>query len=245
MSVYTDETYLKRHPTWHSEDAAWKADQIMKVLSRNRHCQTRTICEVGCGAGQVLVELQKRLPAQTSFVGYDISPDAFRLCSPKSNESLQFKLEDLACAKVEPFDLLLVLDVVEHVTDYFGFLRGLRDKARCVLFQIPLELTVHSLLREVLMLNRRVFGHLHHFNKDTALATLRDCGYHLLDWSFTPAVVDMARPGLKSTVSSALRRTGFRIAPEKSVLVLGGYALMALTEDSASTCQDLPQGVVI
>jgi cyclopropane fatty-acyl-phospholipid synthase-like methyltransferase len=230
MSIYADGTYLKRHPTWHSEDATWKADQVIKTLARNKRCSVRTICEVGCGAGQVLVELQKSLPLQTSFFGYEISPDAFSLCLPKSNESLQFKLDDLASANVEPFDLLLVLDVVEHVADYFGFLHSIRDKARYVLFQIPLELTVHSLLRRVLMLNRKVFGHLHYFTKDTALATLHDCGYHVLDWSFTPAVVDLARPGLKSTFASTLRRAGFRMAPEKSVLILGGYALMALTE---------------
>jgi SAM-dependent methyltransferase len=229
LRAYTDGSYLSKHPTWHSEDAAWKAGQIMKMLSRNSACRVRTICEVGCGTGQVLAELQKRLPAHTTFFGYEISPDAFSLCLPKSNEFLHFKLEDFANAKVEPFDLLLVLDVVEHVEDYFGFLRNIRDKARCVLFQIPLELTVHSLVREVLMLNRKVFGHLHHFTKDTALATLQDCGYLVLDWSFTPAVVDLARRGLKSAISSALRRTGFRIVPEKSVLILGGYALMALT----------------
>jgi hypothetical protein len=191
----------------------------------------------------VLVELQQRFPARTSFFGYDISPDAFRLCLPKSNESLQFRLQDLTHAQVEPFDLLLVLDVLEHVKDYFGFLNDIRDKAHHVLFHIPLELNVHSLLREVLMLNRKVFGHLHHFTKDTALATLRDCGYQLLDWSFTPAVVDLARPGLKSTASSALRRAGFRIAPEKSALILGGYALMVLTESSAPIWQKVPPGI--
>ena len=244
-SLYTDGIYLKKHPTWHSEDAAWKAEQIMKMLARNKRFPVRTICEVGCGAGQVLVELQKRLPAQTTFFGYEISPDAFNLCLPKSNESLRFKLEDLACTEVEPFDLLLVLDVVEQVKDYFGFLHNIRDKARCVLFQIPLELTVHSLLREVLILNRKVFGHLHHFTKDTALATLQDCGYHLLDWSFTPSVVDLAGPGLKSSVSSALRRTGFRIAPEKAALVLVGYALMALTECGAPNWQEVPLGMNI
>jgi SAM-dependent methyltransferase len=245
MSIYTDGTYLKRHPTWDSEHAAWKAEQIMQLLARHKRSSLRTVCEVGCGAGQVLVELQKKLPAQTSLFGYEISPDAFRLCLPKSNESLHFQLQDLACTKVDSFDLLLVLDVVEHVEDYFGFLQSIRDKARYVLFHIPLELTVHSLLREVLMLNRKVFGHLHHFNKDTALATLQDCGYSVLDWFYTPAVVDWARPGLKSMVSNALRRMGFRLAPEKSVLILGGYALMVLTEGGASNSQSLPLGMGI
>ena len=230
-SIYRDGTYLNNNPTWHSEDAVWKAHQVMKILARHKSSAPRTICEVGCGAGQVLVELQRRLPSQTSFFGYDISPDAFNLCLPKTNKSLRFNLEDLSSAKVEQFDLLLVLDVLEHVEDYLGFLHSMRNKARCVLFQIPLDLTVHSLLRGVLTHNRQVFGHLHHFTKDTALATLRDCGYRVLDWSYTPAVVDFARPGIKCAISTAVRRIGFRLAPDKSVLILGGYSLMVLTED--------------
>jgi 2-polyprenyl-3-methyl-5-hydroxy-6-metoxy-1,4-benzoquinol methylase len=233
-SVYTDGTYRRRNPTWHSEDSAWKADQTMKMMDRHRELAPRTVCEVGCGAGQVLAELQKKLPKWTSFSGYEISPDAFKMCQPKTNESLNFNLLDFSEFKGEPFDLLLVLDVVEHVSDYLGFLRDLRDKSHYVLFHIPLELTVHSLMRGVLMLNRTTYGHLHHFTKDTALATLQDCGYKVLDWFYTPSVSDVAQSGIKAGVSSLLRRTGFRMAPDESVLLLGGYALMVLTVPSVS-----------
>jgi SAM-dependent methyltransferase len=227
--IYTDGIYRRINPTWHSEDAAWKADQAMKMLDRHRQLAARTVCEVGCGAGQVLVELQKRLPKQTSFSGYEISQDAFKMCRPKANEFLNFNLLNFSEFKGEPFDLLLVFDVVEHVSDYLGFLRDLRHKAHYVLFHIPLELTVHSLMRGVLMLNRKTYGHLHHFTKDTALATLQACGYQVLDWFYTPSVVELAQPGVKSGISSLVRRTGFRIAPDASVLLLGGYALMVLT----------------
>ena len=228
-SIYTDGTYLQRNPTWHSEDSAWKARQVMRMLGRNKQCSPVTVCEVGCGAGQVLVELQSRFPNSTAFCGYEISEDAYRLCLPKANDSLHFSFAQFEHLNCEPFDLLLVLDVVEHVPDYLGFLERIRHKARYVLFHIPLELTAHSLMRDVLMLNRRTMGHLHHFTKDTALATLADCGYRVTDWFYTPAVVDLAPHSVKSKISSLLRRSAFRMAPDKSVLLLGGYALMALT----------------
>jgi cyclopropane fatty-acyl-phospholipid synthase-like methyltransferase len=228
-SMYADGVYLEKNPTWHSEDSAWKADQATKMLARHGQLEPRTICEVGCGAGQVLVELQKKLPKETSFFGYDISPDAYRMCLPKTNDSLHFSLPDFSEFRGEPFDLLLVLDVAEHVCDYLGFLRNIREKARFVLFHIPLELTVHGLMRDVLMLNRRTYGHLHHFTKDTALATLQDCGYNVLDWFYTPSVVDQGLPGIKSKISNLVRRAGFRIARDESVLILGGYSLMVLT----------------
>jgi SAM-dependent methyltransferase len=226
-SIYIDGDYFSKHPTWDVEDSAWKANQVMKMLSRHKQLP-RSVCEVGCGAGQVLVELQKRLPTSTSFVGYEISPFAFQLASPKANNSLQFKLGNFMESQGNPFDLLLVLDVLEHVSDYLGFLQAMRRKARRVLFHIPLELTVHSLLRDVLMLNRNTFGHLHHFTKDTALATLRDCGYGVHDRFYTPTI-DRAKPYSKTAISNFVRRTTFWIAPDKSVLLLGGYALMVLT----------------
>ena len=83
------------------------------------------------------------------------------------------------------------------------------------------------------MLNRRALGHLHYFTRETAFATLQDSGYIVLDWFYTPAGVDLAQPGLKSAIANVLRRTCFRFAPEKSVLTLGGYALMVLTEGEA------------
>jgi len=227
-SIYTDGTYLGRYPTWHSEDSAWKANQVMRMLARNRQCSPVTVCEVGCGAGQVLVELQRKFPKSATFFGYEISQDAHRLCLPKANESLHFSLTEFENSDCSAFDLLLLLDVVEHVRDHLSFLERIRSKARHVLLHIPLELTVHSLMRDVLMLNRQTMGHLHHFTKDTALATLVDCGYGVVDWFYTPAVVDLAPRGIKSTVSSLLRRSAFRIAPDKSVLLLGGYALMVL-----------------
>lgn len=201
----------------------------MRMLDRHRQVALRTRRQVGCGAGQVLVELQKKLPKQTSFTGYEISPDAFKMCLPKANESLHFNLLDFSEFKGDPFDLLLVLDVMEHVSDYLGFLRDLRHKAHYVLFHIPLELTVHSLMRGVLMLNRKTYGHLHHFTKDTALATLLDCGYMVLDWFYTPSVADVTQAGVKRGFPGQLRRLGFRIAPDQSVLLLGGYSLMVLT----------------
>lgn len=226
-SIYENSVYLTQNPDWHVGDSPWKAKQILRLLQRH-DLQPNSICEVGCGAGQVLVELQQVFSKETQFFGYEISSDAFNLCQPKANARLQFKHEDLACADTDLFDLLLVLDVVEHVEDYLGFLRGIRGKADYKLFQIPLELTVHSLLRDVLLLNRHAFGHLHHFTKDTALSTLADCGYQIVDWLYIPAVVDLAKPSLKTTISNAIRRTGFWIHPDKSVLIFGGYALMVL-----------------
>ena len=100
----------------------------------------QSVCEIGCGAGEILRELSTRLDPKTRFVGYEISSDAYQLCRDKANGRMEFRLANLldedAC-----FDLVMAIDVFEHVEDYFAFLRKLRTKGRHKIFHIPLELS--------------------------------------------------------------------------------------------------------
>lgn len=59
--MYTDGDYLKNNPTWDVEDAPWKADHIFRMMQKH-HLEPGSICEVGCGCGEILSQLQKRLP---------------------------------------------------------------------------------------------------------------------------------------------------------------------------------------
>ncbi len=89
------------------------------------------------------------------------------------------------CSTTETFDLVLLMDVIEHVEDCFGFLRSVRQRTKYVVAHIPLDLSVLSLMIDTPMANRRSAGHLHYFTKSTALALLTDTGYTVLD-SFYP-----------------------------------------------------------
>ena len=51
--IYTNGYYLEKNPTWHVEDSSWKAKNIIKMMKRN-NIVPKTICEVGCGAGEIL-----------------------------------------------------------------------------------------------------------------------------------------------------------------------------------------------
>src|SRR6185436_10594841 len=184
-NVYVDGEYLKNNPSWHVDESAFKVGEIVRMIERNR-LQPKTICDVGCGAGEVLRLLQDRLNQDCVFCGYDISPQALEMCRGRSNERLRFKLGDVSKSEGTFFDLMLVLDVVEHVDDYFGFLNAIRPKSELKIFHIPLDLSVQTVLRKRGLLKRReLHRHLHYFTKQTAIETLKDCGYTLLDCVFT------------------------------------------------------------
>lgn len=226
---YLSGEYQKEHPDYHVEDSPWKAQQVLKMMARHQ-LGPRTVCEVGCGAGEILGQLQAALPQNTEFCGYDISPHAGELWQARENENLRFFCQDLLDADTKPFDLLLCMDVFEHVEDYMGFLRRLRPKAGLKLFHIPLDMWTFSVLFSTPIEDcRKRFGHLHYFSKDTALATLVDTGYQIEDWFYTPTAIDRGS-GLVATLGNVPRRFLSLVSPDLTVRLLGGYGLMVLAK---------------
>ena len=49
--IYNDATYLTNNPTWHEEDAPFKAERIRRLLARYPEVPRATVAEAGCGSG--------------------------------------------------------------------------------------------------------------------------------------------------------------------------------------------------
>ena len=226
-NMYMDGTYLDKNPLWHSDESPFKVKHILRMLKKH-HLQPRTICEVGCGAGEVLRLLQQKMDDPCRFWGYDISPQAMNQCKNRTNDRLHFKLADLTREEGAFFDLLLVLDVFEHVEDYFGFLDGIRAKGDLKIFHIPLDLSVQAVLRKRGLLKRHeLWGHLHYFTKETALEALKHAGYEVLDSFYTPRGIELARETVHK-IALLPRKICFSIHQDLTARILGGYGLLVL-----------------
>lgn len=227
QEVYTSGTYMERNPDWHAGESPWKARQILGMLARNR-MHPRTICEVGCGAGEVLKQLQEHMDDSCEFRGYEISPVAFGLCQGKENDRLQFRLADFTQESVIPFDLLLVLDVMEHLEDYFSFLRAIQPKGEYKIFHLPLELSVQTVLRGNALSKRRdQYAHVHFFTKDLALRAFQDAGYEVLDYTYTHRAVEIGGTKAQRLIRIP-RKACFALHNDLAARVLGGFDLLVL-----------------
>lgn len=228
--MYQSGEYLDKNPRWHAADSPWKAAQILKMI-RRQNLNPATVCEVGCGAGEILNRLHAELPA-TDFFGYEVSPQAYEICSAKTKERLQFRLGDLLETE-ERFDLLLCIDVFEHVPDYLSFLERLRGRANRFIFHIPLDLSALSLLRPArLMKTRYGVGHLHMFTAETALAVLKDTGYETLDSFFTAGGLELEKnqKRLRTVLANLPRRVLGKFSPRLAARILGGYSLLVFAK---------------
>jgi hypothetical protein len=227
--IYQNGEYLGNHPDWHEEDSEWKAKKIAGILTKN-NVNPKSICEVGCGAGEILNQLHSTFKG-ANVTGYEISQDAFEFCSKKQKEGLNFKLEDILNPdNKEHYDVLLCIDVFEHVEDYFSFLRKLREKADYKVFHIPLELSVVGMLsKNRLMNSRRKFGHLHYYSKDTALACLRDTGYTIVDSYYSRRSFEVNSGGFSKKFMNLFRRL-FNFNRDLSVRLFGGESLLVIAK---------------
>jgi SAM-dependent methyltransferase len=231
--IYTDGQYKENNPDWHAEDSPWKALQVFNILKNNK-ISPKNIAEIGCGAGNILVELEKLLDESAcKFSGYDISPQAIEMAKKNESESVKFFQEDLLTEDdKEPFDLIMAMDVFEHVPDYMGFLEKLKTKARYKVYHIPLDLHVSSVLRNSFLPPRYTIGHLHYFTGDSALATLKDTGHEIIDYEYTNAAFDLFRthPSVKKAIANIPRWLVSRVSVSLSARLFGGYSLLVLTK---------------
>ncbi len=228
--MYIAGEYLEKNPTWHIEDSPWKAKQILKIITNNR-LQPHSICEVGCGAGEILHQLYLQMPDDVSFAGYEISPQAFELCQQRKKDRLQFYLKNLIEDEKTFFDMVLAIDLLEHVEDYLGFLKKLREKGLYKIFHIPLDLSLQAVLRSSPILKgRQSAGHIHYFTKETAIATLIDTGYEIIDYFYTGSSIDLPAKSFKSWLAKFPRKMMYKLSKDMTVRVLGGYSLMVLTK---------------
>ncbi|WP_276497191.1 class I SAM-dependent methyltransferase [Pontibacter litorisediminis] len=228
--LYTeiDGDYLKKNPTWHVEDSPWKAKQILKMLARNPAVKPKSVAEIGCGAGEILNQLHSSLPADVTFTGYDISGDAINLAKQREKDRLEFECKDLVEAN-KRFDLLLMIDVFEHVDNYLNFLKHCKDIAANTMFHIPLDISVQAILRGKLISKRNSVGHLHYFMKETAIATLVDAGYRVIDSFYTAGSLDIPRRTIKSKIASLPRWVMYKTNKDLAVKLFGGFSLLVLT----------------
>ena len=224
---YLSREYLAHNPTWDIEDSPWKAQRIREILVRNG-IDPKSIVEVGCGAGGVLADL-RRYYSGASLHGYDIAPDASQFWSQHSWANITFTIGDFLETAKAPCDLLLLLDVIEHLENPFEFLTQLRQTASRFVFHIPLDLSASTVLRETPLLRvREKVGHIHYFTKGLALELLADCGFEVTDWQYTGASLTAPRRTWATRLASVLRRMAYAVDKDAGVRLLGGETLLVL-----------------
>src|SRR6185312_2321891 len=178
--LYTSPDYIKNNPDWHVDASPWKASVMLRALQRN-NLHPQSVCEIGCGAGEILKILQAYLDEGCALRGYDIAPDAIEMAKSRENEFLHVFLGDVRDERDYVCDLIMIIDTLEHFENCFELLRDIKPKSTYKIFQLPLDISVKSVLGNKLPEYRHATGHLHFYSKDIALEMIKDAGYEIVD----------------------------------------------------------------
>jgi len=225
---YTSGEYLEKNPTFHIERADFKAGLVASIVKKH-FIEPKRICDLGCGAGEVLNLLATIIPSAADLHGYELSPQGFELCQSRARLGLKFFNQSLF-ETTEQYDLGISMDVFEHVEDPYSFLRQFKRYAGKFVFHIPLDMNAQMVLRGTpIMKARKRLGHLHYFSKDSAIALLRETGYKILDHEYTPSSIH--KPDrLSQKLASIPRRMAKSFLGDFGVRLTGGYSLIVLAE---------------
>ena len=235
--LYSKGQYKKKNHSYHVEDSEfkWKIFKNILIKSNFMFNDIESVIEVGCGAGQVLANAKssKIFNPTCKFAGYDINPDAIDLAK-KIDKDLNFFNSDYLEIKNGRDDLILSADVFEHVENTYDFLSKLRAKGNFFLFNIPLEISFLSMIRKknIFEDSYQKVGHLHFYNKRTALLTLKNCGFKIIKFEFAKDRLFefKKKKNLKQLLILFPQYILEKLSLDLSSSLFGGYSLVVLAK---------------
>jgi len=226
---YIENDYVIQNPDWDIKDSPWKALKVMTLL-RKHNIKPKTICEVGCGAGGVLGAIQLEFK-NAKLTGFDIAPQAEHFWDKLREAGIDLCVGDFFETNKQNYDVLLLLDVLEHVANPHQFLIDIKPRAEYLVVHFPLDLSALSVLREAPLLKvRHEVGHIHYFTKGLALDLMKECGYEVIDYHYTGAAFSAPQRNFKTKFFGFLRRFIYTINKDVGVRLLGGETIMVLAQ---------------
>jgi ubiquinone/menaquinone biosynthesis C-methylase UbiE len=240
---YASDEYVRRNPSLHEEDSTWKIERIMPLValfSKLNNSGTVKLLDVGGGAGIILKAISETLKQNyhmnVSKYAMDLSP-LMLTYQKKNNPDLQAAYNVDLCKNLldnKFADLVLMIDVVEHIPDSDKALNEVGRIGKFAIFKIPLEKNVVEFIWNVMsygtLQRQRIanIGHIHIYNYSSALKQIKkSCGdivnYYITDpapWPFD----------FKNQIRDYLVARTFKLFPRISSLLFGASCLMVLAK---------------
>ena len=168
--------YENDHPGCDLRMSPWKVEQILNIAEG---VQAETLLDTGCGMGEVPCGVGVAISAKT-IIGVDWSGVMVRAASQRQHCDipcgwLRANVNSLPI-KDGSIDLLLAVDIVEHVVDPDNLFREAHRVARQLVAKIP----IGGRLRPW----RRNFGHIHRFSIADCRRLLTESGWEIMRETF-------------------------------------------------------------
>lgn len=245
-----EDQYREQNLTWHREDSVWKAHQIARVLANTTFVsefrgKRISVADVGCGVGGVIGSLSDEAGRVGVDVGRACGFDIAQWAVSQAKIEfpwLEFFCEDF-CRSEQLFDLVLLMDVLEHVPEPEAFVRAVAARAIYLVIHFPLDDNVLGRLLRRPAYRKNSVGHLHYFHPESAKRFVRGAGLETVNNVYTPAHEQRRRrggprPALQDAVfysaSDVLARLLRPIGEPAVARLTGAFSFMVLATSRVS-----------
>jgi hypothetical protein len=191
-ATYSDGTYLARNPDWHLTDAPGKARDVapfLVPLMQTLNRPTFTIADVGAGVCGVLSELLPLL--HTACPTITVRPQAFEPSADAVRQAHELfptiPVTNRVLTNMDgPFDVVLMVDVLEHLENPRELLRLAHNVATHIVVRQPLLENFSTFRHRNYKNQRQTWGHIAYFNYYSFLDLTEDCGWQPLTVQLVP-----------------------------------------------------------
>lgn len=196
MDIYSSGEYIELNPSLHNEDSFFKFSNIKDVLQKSGILEFNVkykILDIGGGNGQVgkyFCEYLIEKGIDFEFDALDLSEDMLKI-QKLNNQYLSRTYSGELDLVPECYDIILLIDVIEHIEEYNSFLNKLNFKTSHVIFNIPIEKNIFDRLRNYYLRNGyyleqyRTLGHVNFYSYSSSVQLLRNY-FDLIEFKFVP-----------------------------------------------------------
>ena len=226
------EEYLKLNMNLHDSEYMDKVGYIYKILPRNH--DFKKILDVACGSGKILLEISKKCKANR-VVGVDISKKIIDTAKANdTNHKVTWVNIDIFNYYVTGFDLILAVDIVEHIDKDLDLLNKISEFGKMCIVKVPIE--DNFINRASIYLSRGLinplrdteihYGHIHHYSLAYFLKLIERSHFSIID-------VNYAHLPKRSKMSWEILRVLFLpiwfLSKKWYIRFNGGFVILLLT----------------
>lgn len=245
IEIYTSDRYIKNNPLVHAQDSIWKVEKIkpmIDLLMAETPQQTITILDVGGGAGIIFKKISdyiaKNYGRKIQKINLDISPGMLKLQQKNNLDLARTLQEDIAhtSLKDKEIDLVLMIDVLEHLSNPKKSLKEIKRISKFSIFKVPLEenisLKIFNLLTNSWQRKKAIsiIGHVNFYSYNTLCSQIGKSGLKIMHSSFTN-VFDyyLKSPYFhKKRIFNWVATQIFRLSPRLCSSIFTDFAIMLL-----------------
>ena len=249
LELYSTDEYISKNPSLHEVDSPWKIDKIIPLVDEMInlcHKKQMNLLDVGGGAGLILKEvssyIERTYGVHVDKYALDLSPGMLKI-QVKNNPDAKALNEDIRKTSLsnKEIDLVLMIDVLEHVPNPIKALEELTRISKMAIFKVPLDNNVLSNTRSIITHGKsrkqsiESIGHINSYNFNSLRHQIETNGGRILNSYFTN-VFDYflssnhyaPKMNNKSKAVNCVASYTFKISPSSCSYLFGDFAMLLI-----------------